>query len=56
LKIHLQIHFCEGFDLRFDLGRFEEKWGFEIWLKDFNPFVGRFQLKIPLEICPSLAV
>ena len=42
--------------MRFDLGRFEEKWGFEVWLKDFNPFVGRFQLKIPLEICPSLAV
>jgi len=47
LKIQLQIHLCEGFDLRF-----EEKWGFEIWLKDFNPFLGRFRLKI----CPSLAV
>jgi len=26
-----------------DVG-FEEKWGFEIWLNDLNPFLERFDL------------
>jgi len=25
---------------------FEEKWGFEIWLNDLNPFLERFELEI----------
>ena len=32
-----------------DLG-FVEKWGFEIWSNDLNPFLERFQLKIRFEI------
>jgi len=38
------------FDLRFDLEdlEFKQKWGFEIWPNDLNPFAERF------EICPSL--
>jgi len=39
LKSYLQIHFVK--DLTF-----EEKCGFEIWLKDFNPFLGRFEILV----------
>ena len=41
---------------------FEEKWGFEIWLKDFNPFLGRFEILVkdliwylPITCCRAVA-
>ena len=51
LKIYLHIYF--GKDLRF-----EEKWGFEIWLTDLNYFLKdmRLALKIWFEICPSMVL
>jgi len=38
--------------------RFEEKWGFEIWLTDLNYFLKdmRLALKIWFEICPSMVL